>query len=75
MPRKHKDTFAAVTEDGRPFTLLEFEECRLDISSGPSTERVYGANTYQTEDGEDVNLNADGTFTMVHNGAILRRKA
>ncbi len=75
MPRKHKDTFAAVTEDGRPFTLLEFEEYRLDIGSGPRTERIYGANTYQTEGGEAVNANGDGTFTIVHNGAILRRKA
>ena len=75
MPHKRKDTFAAVDADGRQFTLVEFQEFRIDIASGPVTERVYGSKTYRTKDGESVNANEDGTFTIVDSGTILRRKA
>ena len=74
MPRKHANTFAAVTEDERLFTILEFQKYRLEIAFGPRSERVYGLNAYQTKDGEDVNANEDGTFTLVSSGTVLRRK-
>ena len=52
MQHEHKATFTAVTEDGRLFTVLEFEEYRLDIGSGPRTERIYGANSYRVTEFE-----------------------
>ncbi len=75
MPHKRTDSFAVVDADGRIFTLVEIQEFRIDIASGPITERVYGLKTYQTKDGESDNANEDGTFTIVDSGTILRRKA
>lgn len=68
------DRFTAVAADGRRHTIVELTET-LDATTLSSSQRqeIPGMKRYRTTTGKPVNANADGSFTLVESGLVLKR--
>jgi hypothetical protein len=68
-----KDRFAAVSDAGRRYTIVVHQHWRTWQPLDGPAQRVRGATELFTDDGQDVNQNSDGTYTIVMTDEVLRR--
>ena len=68
-----KSRFMTVTDAGQRVEVVEYQHwTTYQPLSGPA-EKAKGGTELFTSDGQDVNANADGTFTIVLTDEVLRR--
>ena len=68
------DRFPALTDSGEDVVVVIYQNM-IDSRTlvNPNAEPTPGLKRLVLSDGRDLNLNADGTFTIVQTGEIVRK--
>ncbi len=73
MRPTEKSRIRTVNQDGMPRVVVEMQHWREWKPMNGTVQRLPAATELFTSDGYDVNLNSDGTYTVIQTDEVLTR--